>query len=197
MTNRSAIRNRIRQQRRALSYKERLIYSDAMAWHLTRTNWFRSARHIAVYLAADGEINPRGLIEKAWSIGKTVYLPVLLPIGTNRLWFAPFHEDTELVANRFGILEPANAARTRVHPMRLDIALTPLVAFDDQGNRLGMGGGFYDRSFHYLLRHQRWRRPHLIGLAYDFQQQDRLPHADWDVPLSGIVTNETVLRFRD
>lgn len=197
MIDRSSIRKTVRAQRRALTAKQRLVLSDALAWQVTRTRWFRSAKHIAAYLASDGEIDPRGIIETAWALGKTVYLPVLLPVGVNRLWFAPVDAHTPLKPNRFGILEPANAAHTRVHPMRLDVTLTPLVAFDDQGNRLGMGGGFYDRSFHYLLRHKHWRRPHLIGLAYEFQQQDRLPHADWDVPLSGIVTNETVLRFRN
>lgn len=197
MTERSAIRRQLRQQRRALNRHQRLAAASTLATRLSGNRWFRAARHIAAYLAADGEIDPQPLIERAWSMNKRVYLPVLLPVGTNRLWFAPYEPGTLVAANRFGILEPVNAARTRVHPLRLDIALTPLVAFDNTGNRLGMGGGFYDRTFHYLLRHRHWRRPHLIGLAYAFQQVDELPHADWDVPLSGIATDRKILSFRD
>jgi 5-formyltetrahydrofolate cyclo-ligase len=78
----------------------------------------------------------------------------------------------------------------------LDLVLTPLVAFDAQGHRLGMGGGFYDRSFAYLLRHSRWLRPRLIGLAYDFQRQTRLPHQPWDVPLHAIATDHRLYLSR-
>ncbi|MGD8594123.1 MAG: 5-formyltetrahydrofolate cyclo-ligase, partial [Gammaproteobacteria bacterium] len=71
---------------------------------------------------------------------------------------------------------------------RLNLVLTPLVAFDARGNRLGMGGGYYDRTFAYLRHQHRWRRPRLAGIAYDFQQVDRLERSSWDVPLSTIAT---------
>lgn len=125
-------------------------------------------------------------------MGKRVYLPVLVPHGENRLWFARYTPDTHLVPNRFGIPEPARAPHRRIAPLALDAVFTPLVAFDPTGHRLGMGGGFYDRSFAYLLRHRRWLRPRLIGLAYDFQCVDRLPAEPWDVPLHAIVTDRSL-----
>jgi 5-formyltetrahydrofolate cyclo-ligase len=77
----------------------------------------------------------------------------------------------------------------------LDLILTPLVAFDDQGNRLGMGGGFYDRTLAYLGRRKHWKKPRLIGTAHAFQQVARLPHESWDVPLHGVVTEKALLSF--
>lgn len=186
---RRELRLRMRAARNALSPHERRQCAEDCARLLHGQQLFRNARRIAAYLPADGELDTRPLIERAWAMGKQVYLPVLLPHGENRLWFAHYTADTQLVNNRFGIPEPARANYTRVAPVSLDLVLTPLVAFDAQGHRLGMGGGFYDRSFAYLLRHSRWLRPRLIGLAYAFQQQPRLAAQAWDVPLQAIATD--------
>ena len=126
---------------------------------------------------------------------KQVYLPVLLPFHHNRLWFARFEPDTWLVVNRYGIAEPERIHRRRIVPQALDIVLAPLVGFDHKGNRLGMGGGFYDRSFAYLLKRKYWRTPRLIGLAYDFQQLPSLPDRPWDVPLTAVATDSDWYRF--
>jgi 5-formyltetrahydrofolate cyclo-ligase len=122
---------------------------------------------------------------------KQLYLPVL---RGPRLWFMPFGSQTRLVSNRFGILEPDTPAGARCAPQALDIVLAPLVAFDDRGRRLGMGGGYYDRTFAYLLNRQHWRRPRLIGIAYDLQRVPALVARKWDVPLDGIAT-ESGVRF--
>ncbi|MCP1363185.1 5-formyltetrahydrofolate cyclo-ligase, partial [Halomonas sp. BBD45] len=125
-----------------------------------------------------------------------VYLPVLRPLSDNRLWFVHYHADTPMVANRFGIREPhtrhgAHRAR-QLPPWALDLVLLPLVGFDDDGNRMGMGGGFYDRSFAFV-RYRR-PRPRLIGVAHDCQRVERLPVASWDVPLDAIVSDARVVR---
>ena len=97
------------------------------------------------------------------------------------------------MANEFGIPEPLLRSRRVTAITRLDLVLTPLVGFDEQGNRLGMGGGFYDRSFAYLRQRQRWRKPHLLGVAFELQNCEQgLPHQQWDVPLDGVVTESGV-----
>lgn len=192
VSDRRALRAAIRDARRALAPADRARHADRCTRLLTGLNAFRNARRIAVYLPADGELDTAPLVARARAMGKTLYLPVLLPHGDSRLWFARYEVDEPLVDNRFGIPEPARAARTRVSPLALDLVLTPLVAFDPQGHRLGMGGGFYDRSFAYLLRHTRWLRPRLIGLAHDFQCRPYLPHQSWDVPLHAVVTERAV-----
>lgn len=186
----------MRAARRALSPHERQQCAEDCARHLLNHPAFRNARRIAAYLPADGELGTAPLIERAWAMGKRVYLPVLLPQGENRLWFARYTPETRLVHNRFGIPEPERAAHMRIAPHALDLVLTPLVAFDAHGHRLGMGGGFYDRSFAYLLRHTRWLRPRLIGLAYEFQRQARLPAQVWDVPLHAVATDRNLYLCR-
>ncbi len=155
---------------------------------LMRTPMFRRSRHIALYISNDGEVDLQALAERACQMGKCCYLPVLSPLFHNRLWFAPYRPDTRMVPNRFGIPEPKVAYSAIRRAWTLDLVLAPLVAFDAGGNRLGMGGGFYDRTFAYLNRRQRWRKPHILGTAFEFQRVGMLPCESWDVPMNGIVT---------
>ena len=189
MPARSDQRKQLRARRRALTDAERLERSVSLCSELARQPLFRTSKRIAAYLPADGEVETAPLIELAWRMGKQVYLPVLVPYSANRLWFARYQPGTQLVKNRFGIAEPAIVHRQRITPQALDLVLAPLVGFDHRGHRLGMGGGFYDRSFAYLLHRKYWRKPHLVGLAYDFQQLPRLPSQPWDVPLTAVATD--------
>ena len=182
-------RKAIRALRRSLYPQERKLRSDNVCNRLFRQPVFRSARNIALYLPADGEVDTAGIIGRCWTEGKRVYLPVLIPYLDNKLWFARYRPDTRLVSNRFGIPEPEAVHRQRIKPLALDLVLTPLVGFDHKGNRLGMGGGYYDRSFAFLLRRQSWKKPRLVGLAYDFQQMEKLPAKSWDVSLSAVATD--------
>ena len=195
MPSRSDQRRQLRARRRALSERERLQRSAALCRQLAGQNLFRSATRIAVYLPADGEVDTQTLIELCWSTRKKVYLPVLVPFLDNRLWFARYRPDTRLVRNRFGIAEPEIVHRQRIAPHALDLVLAPLVGFDRHGNRLGMGGGFYDRSFAFVLGRKHWRKPQLVGLAYDFQQLPSLPPQPWDVPLTAVATDAEFHRF--
>lgn len=194
MPSRSDVRKRLRDARRALSPEQRAAHADALAWHLARHPLFLNSRRIAAYLPVDGEMDSMPLVWRAWELGKTVYLPVLVPYGHNRLWFAPFRDGDALVRNRFGIAEPLRIHRERANSIELDLVLAPLVGFDARGNRLGMGGGFYDRSLAFLNRRRCWKKPRLIGLAHECQQVPRLDGAPWDVPLHAIAT-ESGLRI--
>jgi 5-formyltetrahydrofolate cyclo-ligase len=157
---------------------------------LKQSSLFLRSKHIAFYLANDGEIDLQPLIQQAWAMGKQCYLPVLCPAFHKRLWFAPYQAETPMQRNIFGILEPRLPWRDMRPIFSLDLILTPLVAFDLQGNRLGMGGGFYDRSLAYLQQRRYWRKPRLVGTAYEFQQVAQLPKAVWDVPLHGVITEQ-------
>jgi 5-formyltetrahydrofolate cyclo-ligase len=189
MCDRPQQRRQLRAQRRSLDPREREQRSAALYRHLFNQPLFRNSHHIAVYLPSDGEVETTAIIDRAWEMGKRVYLPVLVPFLHNRLWFARYDADTPLVRNRFGIAEPRAVHRQRIVTHALDLVLTPLVGFDAEGNRLGMGGGFYDRSFGFLGRRRCWRKPRLVGLAYDFQQLRQLPAQPWDVPLTAVVTD--------
>jgi len=162
---------------------------------VTALNEFQTARHIAVYIAMDGEIDPAELIAHARTAGKTLYLPVLEHADDGILEFAPWQPETPLYPNRFRIPEPRVSAESLRAAQDLDLVLTPLVAFDVHGNRLGMGGGYYDRSFAFLKTGV--RKPLLIGLAYEFQRVSVLPAEPWDVPLAGVASDGGFYRFSD
>ena len=186
---RRALRREMRRRRRALSVSERRAAARAVSKRLAGSRWFVNSRTIAVYLSNDAEIDLSLLIERAWTMGKRTYLPRLFGPG---LWFLPFHARSGLAGNRFSIPEPREPAGRRIRPMFLDLVLFPLVAFDGAGNRLGMGAGYYDRTFEAARRRSVWPGPKRIGVAYEIQCVDSLPAADWDVPLDAIVTDRVV-----
>lgn len=195
MNSRDALRRDMRARRRALDEHERLRLSRAAAQAFSRHRLFHAARHLGCYLPNDGELDVTPLIELAWRMGKHVHLPVLSNVHQDHLLFAPFEPETVLLRNRFGIPEPVSALRHCVPLARLDLVLTPLVAFDGKGNRLGMGGGFYDRTFAFLRRREFWFKPRLVGVAYGFQQVDELEWQRWDVPLQGVITEQSFRSF--
>ncbi len=178
----------MRARRQALSERQRLLLSGTLSHQFAATPVFRRSRRIACYLPNDGEIDLTPLIHRIWSLHKRCYLPVLDTLSSNRLWFTPYRPGERLVYNRYGIPEPGAPARTRAAPWSLDLVLAPLVAFDPRGNRLGMGGGYYDRTLAFLRRRNRWHKPIVLGVAYEFQRVASLPPRAWDVPMHGIVT---------
>lgn len=185
-------RTLLRDQRRRLPPSRQRRASDALARRLEGRLFFARARHIAFYLPNDGEIDPSPLMLQALSRGKTAYLPVLDPRHPGRLTFMPWRPGVSLRANRYGIPEPAYRPGHRPRLWMLDIVFMPLVGFDRLGNRLGMGGGFYDRTFADRAGYPR-SRPLLVGLAHDFQQVDRLAADPWDIPLHAVATDRRLL----
>jgi len=193
---RRELRRELRRRRRALTPEQRRRASEHLCLRLRRLPEVQRARRVALYLPNDGEIDPTPLIDWFRHRGARVHLPVLKPLSRNRLWFVHYHADTPMVRNRFGIPEPetrhgAHRAR-RLAAWALDLILLPLVGFDDAGQRMGMGGGFYDRTLAFT-RHP-GPRPRLVGLAHDCQRVDSLPVEPWDVPLDAIVSDARVVR---
>ncbi|BES73304.1 hypothetical protein RE428_43220 [Marinobacter nanhaiticus D15-8W] len=184
---RKSLRRELRRRRRALSPSEQRIAARALTRQLILHFGHSRARHVGLYLPNDGEIDPRAFIAEARRRDLHVYLPVLHPILGNQLWFYRFDVDTKLRPNRFGISEPADRNGPKRPPWALDAVLMPLVGFDRQGGRLGMGGGFYDRTFAFK-RLAPQRPPALIGLAHEVQQVESLPMASWDVPMDAVIT---------
>ncbi len=185
-------RQRLRQQRRQLDSSTRLKCAMAMTEQLKRQRFFINSKHIALYIPMQGEISPLPLAHIARQMGKSVYLPILMPFLKNRLWFAPWNADTRMQPNRYGIPEPVYHGRHLIPATHLDMVITPLVAFDQDCQRIGMGGGYYDRTFAFLRFRQHWQSPKLIGVAYEFQKITRISAQAWDVPLHTVVTEQTI-----
>ncbi|HSX71828.1 MAG TPA: 5-formyltetrahydrofolate cyclo-ligase, partial [Pseudomonas sp.] len=146
---RAALRRQLRQARRTLSPQQQKRAARDLYRQLAQHPLFRRARHIALYLPNDGEIDPRPLLREAQRRGKATYLPVLSAWPRTRMRFQRVRMHEAMARNRFRIEEPlANPKRQR-KVWALDLVLLPQVGFDAHGGRLGMGGGFYDRSLAY------------------------------------------------
>ncbi len=182
---RQTIRQTVRQQRRDLGVSEQKRAAQAVWRQIQRLRQYRKARHVAFYLPNDGELDLSVALENAEAAGKRCYLPVLL--RNKALAFAPVTRHSRFRKNRFGIPEPVCAARELRPARRLDLIFMPLVAFDANGNRIGMGGGYFDRALAFKRRRSHLP-PALIGAAHEFQQVARLSPNAWDVPLDGVVT---------
>lgn len=193
-SSRQKLRKEKRCQRRLLTFKQQMLAAQAVERRLTQSAVFRNASRIGCYLAHDGELDLSLVMSRIFSMKKYCYLPVLDRLGSKRLWFAPLHSQTNLQMNRFDIPEPSVSPRKYIRASALDLMLLPLVAFDLEGNRLGMGGGFYDVTLNYLQRRQHWYKPHLYGVAHEFQRVEQLTCAHWDIPLQGIVTDQRIHR---
>jgi 5-formyltetrahydrofolate cyclo-ligase len=166
---------------------ERARLSLVIARVIASSRAFRRAHRLAGYLPKGGEVDLKPLLDRAWHSGKHCYLPA---IERRRLRFLPYAPHTPLRKNRFAIAEPVAPPGAQRAPDAIDLVILPLVAFDPRGIRLGMGGGYYDRTFAFLHRRRRWRRPLLIGAAFAFQRVPALEPNPWDVPLHGVATED-------
>jgi len=190
----TALRRQLRQARRALTASQQRKAALDLAQRMLRSHWLRQARNIAFYLANDGEIDPSPLLKAALDAGKNCFLPRIVDPINPHMVFAQFRRGDPLQHNRFGIAEPAPQAPSII-ATKLDLVLMPLVGFDQHGNRLGMGGGFYDRTLAYK-RQLPSAQPHLIGLAHECQRVATLPADKWDITLDGVITDGAAYRFR-
>lgn len=187
---RPALRRKLRQARRQLTPAQQRLAAGRLYRQLAQHPVFRRARHIALYLPNDGEIDPGLLLRAAQRRGKATYLPVLNPWPRTRMVFQRIKPGERLRRNRFDIFEPVIRSARQRRVWALDLLLMPLVGFDGKGGRLGMGGGFYDRSLAYRAMRKKSHKPTLLGLAHECQRVDQLPLESWDVPIQGTVTDQ-------
>ena len=180
--NRSSLRRHYRNARRELPVAAQRRHSLRISRHFLRAPLVWRARRIAAYLAIDSEVDLEPLLRRLAAMGKQLALPVIK--RDQRMDFFAFDGTSRLIANRYGIREPAPGA-PYVRTLALDLVLTPLVAFDGSGNRLGMGGGYYDRHF---ASAPAGRQPLFVGVAHEVQRAVSLPAAPWDRPLDAVLT---------
>lgn len=189
---RNLLRKAIRTARNSLTADEQTRASLTACQNMLTEILALDAKHIALYLTHDGELATPPLINALWQLGIHTYLPRLHPFNAGQLLFLHYSADTPMQANQFGILEPKLDVRAIKPLTELDIVITPLVAFDTAGNRMGMGGGYYDRT---LANWQIAGKPVPMGYAHDCQQVASLSCEHWDVPLPRIITPSRVLTF--
>ena len=187
-------RRRLRALRLALTPVERLAAEQAIAAALRRLRVFRPGRRVAVYLAMRGEVSLETVCADAWSARAHLYAPLVTSRRRREMVFVPLTRGAAVCAGCFGNFEPVATAGARTPPLHLDVVLMPVVGFDADGNRLGMGAGFYDRALRGRRRlGKAWRRPKLIGIGFSCQQLPRIEPSRWDVPLDLIVTERGII----
>jgi 5-formyltetrahydrofolate cyclo-ligase len=190
------LRRQLRAGRRALPDAERRVHDRAIRASLSRLGVWQRGRRVAAFLSMPGEVDLRPCFSAAWQRGVRLYVPHIVSRRDGRMAFVPLEAGAVVRGNMFGIAEPLHGSRGRLPVRHFDTILVPLVGFDAQGHRLGMGVGFYDRALRPRLdRTHPFRRPRLIGIAYSIQQVDQLVPAPWDVALDLVVTERGILRF--
>ena len=184
----------MRKKRNSLTKKQQLDAEKSLNLNLIQQlKPYKNAK-IALYLTNDGEIGTNQLIQSLRALNHQIYLPIIHPFCSGYLLFQLHEENSPMSINRYGIFEPKLNCSQICPIEQLDILFTPLVAFDAQGNRLGMGGGFYDRTLAKYYQEQ-WQKPIVIGLAHECQKVDHVPTEAWDIPLKWIATPEFNYRW--
>lgn len=177
------IRQNIRQKRRQLPLAERINAQHAIYQRIIQHQGIKLAKNIAIFLSFDGEVETKPIIEYLWQQNKSVYLPVIHPFVSTHLLFLKYTPQTSLIKNKFNILQPALNVLNVLPYQKLDIIFTPLVAFDERGYRMGMGGGFYDR----MLTNYQNQQILPIGLAFACQKVPHIDNQPWDIKLPEII----------
>lgn len=198
-------RRQFTRQRRKLTDGERRQYARMASLHLTKLQQRLPPRaRIGLYYDGFGELPTQPLLDWCRRLGYLPYLPVVGSLGRadksnidKRLRFVPiYHKKLLNVPSRIHSLGmKQNHQRRLLWARELDVIICPLVAVDLSGNRMGMGGGFYDttlgKSYQAGLK-----KPLKIGWCYDFQVVEQLQRQPWDVPLDGLITPSGIRWFR-
>ena len=190
------LRSSLRAARRGLGEEAQNSAAHGLLDRLLTLPEFLNARRIALYLPNDGEIDTREVIRWCQANDRQACLPVVQR-SDNRNWllFAEFRQGARLAPNNLGIPEPRVDPSELLSARELDLVLLPLVGFDESGNRIGMGGGFYDTTFEFV-RLESAEKPRMAGIAHEVQKVPYIDVESWDIPLPVVVTDRHIYRFR-
>ena len=165
--------------RRSLSADMRAAASEIICKKVVASNAFKSSQLIACYLPMRDEVDTHFIIERAWRANKRIFVPIVR--NNENMLFREMRPNTTLIRNSMSIWEPEAGAIAS--PRELQMVVTPLVAYDQSNNRIGMGGGYYDRHFSFLRHRKVWLKPKLIGLAFECQKVEEITPNAWDIRL--------------
>lgn len=188
------LRRQLRAARSALSPAYRNLAARQILRHASRNGLLLKGRRWGFYLPLEEEFDALPLLNQALHMHKSCYVPVTANRPAQPLRFAKLDGRHALTLNRYGIIEPHGKRLLNVR--WLDVLMVPLVGFDDHGHRLGMGGGYYDATLSYLRNRKKWRRPYLIGLAFECQRAATIPAEPWDIRLDAVLAENGLTRFK-
>lgn len=198
------IRNKIKSLRMGLDNLQYQAFNQQITNNMISLIEYTNAKKIAFYYSFKNEVDTKSLIQHALVNNKEIYLPVVDFSQSRTMNFYKFDGGTDLIKNKFGIPEPSVDNNLKVDVSDLDLIITPMVAFDRNGYRLGFGGGYYD-----TLLEKASKSPKLnitgksnnkiptrtVGLAFSFQEIKSVPIEPWDKKLNMIITDREILSF--
>ena len=190
------LRCSLRQARKSLNTAEQHSAAQALKERFCKTSLFQRSTSLAAYSVFDGEIDPYPIVSEAWRLGKSCYLPVIQCNDKGEFMaFYPWYEDDALMVNRFGIFEPMIKNESKlVLAQEVELIIIPMVGFDLRGNRLGMGGGFYDKALANNASSLECY-PIRVAVAHDFQKINHLPVNATDQPVHMVVTDKAIYKM--
>lgn len=171
--------------RRDMSRETRAKSSSTICQRVLHCREFVASKTVACYLPMDDEVDTLEIIERAWRANKRIFVPVLF--GRQEMFFREILPETTLQRNSYGLWEPESG--DTISPRNLDVVITPTVAYDENCNRIGMGGGYFDRCFSFLRYRKHWLRPKLIGVAFVCQKVEEITPNVWDIPLYKVISD--------
>ena len=188
--NKKILRLKLRKKRNNLSLCIQKKNAKSILYQCLKLGIFRQVHNVALYLTNDGEISTNYIISFLKSQNKVVYLPVL---SKETLVFLPLTKN--LVKNRFNIMEPTVRTNAIKHPKHINIIFMPLVGFDNNNNRLGMGGGFYDKTLAFTKLSSARFNTKIYALAHNIQQVKTVYSKNYDIKPSIIFTESRAIKI--
>ncbi len=178
-------RTRIKEKRKQLSHESIKLMGNDILKNIQASISFEDHQKISTYFSVNNEVDTSELNNYLWCINKNLFLP---KIKHDLLVFGGYSQDQELSLNNYGIPEPDHIDKKFIGAEQCDLMFIPLVAFDSKCNRIGMGGGYYDKTLAFKKENKLKNKPLLVGLAYEFQKIDTIEKNTWDVPMDAIIT---------
>lgn len=178
------LREKFLKVRSELDVKSVEQFSENISNKIINSLFFQNADKIAIYIPSKNEVNIRKVIERAWSLGKTILVPKI-EHNTNKMRFYKIASWEELRLGKFQILEPIVGEEKPFPIGDIEVMLIPGIVFDYNGNRIGYGKGYFDRYL-YLSSPYIYK----VGVCYNFQVVDELPILDHDYAMDKIITEK-------
>lgn len=182
-----AYREQGKASRKALGTHQRKQASQAIFMHLFEWPFFQQAQHICCYISFAEEVDTRSILDYCWQKNKQVYTPYLFP-DQPEMSLALVKSWDELVAGPKGNMQSRSIPENMGELTHMDLVLAPGVLFDQNGFRLGLGAGYYDRYFEKVTSLK-------VGLAFDCQRVTSLPKDPWDERVDFLITEKGITKF--
>lgn len=196
---RNQLRKDLLSKRRQYDLTLKGYLSSCICEHILQSEIFASSHNIACYLAVNGEVDLSNVIQTIWQQNKKCYLPLVTKNEKHHMDFIEYKQKDELICNKYNICEPIYKHEKLINPVNLDLVLMPLIGFDDDCNRLGYGGGYYDYTFAFLQQRNNIlvkspKKPYLLGVAFSWQHLDKkITASNTDIALDAVITEKSLL----